>query len=89
MPPIRLMGAERIAAFGLDLLDRGFVALETLVNRLEQRLQTLAGMLLGLAEALVGALEEGLLRLGEQAVADLGELRRQLLLGLDQLTWTP
>ncbi len=76
---------ERVAPLGLDLLHRRLVALKPLVDRLEQRLQVLAGSFFRLAEALVGALEEGFLRLGQQFAADLRELRRQRFLGLDQL----
>jgi len=52
------------------------------VNRLQQRLQFLARALLGLAEAIIGALEECFLCLGQKLVADFGELRRQRLASL-------
>ena len=45
----------------------------------------MAGIFLRLAEPLIGTLEERLLRLGQQFVADLRELRRQRILRLDQL----
>jgi hypothetical protein len=60
--------AERVAALGLDLGDALFIALQTIADRLEHRLEILPGSFLGLAEACVGAVEElhlrGLERLG-------------------------
>ena len=38
------------------------------IKRIQQRLQVLAAILLGLPKALIGALEERFLRLGEQFV---------------------
>ena len=69
----------------LDLAQPFLVALQRRLDRLEQRLQLLLALLAGLVEAGVGALEELLLRLGEQFGADLVELGAQLLLGLHQL----
>ena len=61
------------------------VALQRRLDRLQQRLQLRLALLARLVEAGVGALEELLLRLAEQFGADLVELGRERLLGLDQL----
>src|SRR4029453_6691264 len=74
-----------IDPFLLDRLQPILVTLQGRLDRLKQRLQLRLALLAGLVEAGVGALEELLLRLGEQFRPDLVELGRKRLLGLDQL----
>jgi hypothetical protein len=66
-----------VDALLLDPLKPFLVALEGRFDRLQQGLQLGLALLVGLGEALAGFLEEVLVRLFEQLVADLAELRDQ------------
>ena len=63
--------AKRVPPLGFHLCDSLLVALQPLVNGLQQCLEIAARILLGLPKPLVGAFQKRLLRLGEQFVADL------------------
>ena len=86
--------AEVLAPVLLDLADDFLIALEAVVDRLEHGGERLARGRLAFLEALVGALEELLLRAFEQLPADFGELRAErlpwravVLLRGDHLAW--
>src|SRR4051812_28095343 len=57
----------------LDFGDRLLIALQAIMDRLEQGLEVAPCDFLGLAKALIGALEERLLRFGEQFIAHFGK----------------
>ena len=76
-----MSSAEVLAPVLLDLADHFLVALEPIVHRLEHRGERFARGRFALLEALVGALEELLLRAFEHLAADFGELRAERLLG--------
>ena len=76
--------AEGIAALRLHLLHALFITLQPLAHRLQHGTQVLTGRLFGLAETLIRTLKKPILRLRQQLLADLAELRRQRILRLTQ-----
>jgi hypothetical protein len=69
----------------LDLLEAKLVALERGLDRLEQRLQFLLILLAGMAEALLGLLEEAIVRAVHRLGRELAEARLELPFDLFEL----
>ena len=74
-----------VDAVGLDLLEALLVALEGRFDRREQLLELGLARLVGLAEPLAGLVEEVLVRLLQQFVPDLAELRHERIAAVGQI----